>query len=93
MKPDVAAAMRLLIGQVREAIPFDSSESQACTGICNDCSLKLLEYLDTELSDWEARLNAGERPGLGDLSRLGRTSRKVYSVVAARSSAVIGRPK
>jgi hypothetical protein len=83
MKPDTTTAMRALIAQVREAIPFDLPEAQACTGECNGCTVKLLAYLEGELADWEARLAAGERPNLGDLSRVGRTSRKVYRVLAA----------
>ena len=83
MKPDTATAMRRLIGQVRDAIPFGLPEARACTGVCNGCTVKLLDYLDGELADWEARLDAGERPNLGDLDRLGRTSRKVYRALAA----------
>lgn len=81
MKPDVPTAMRNLIREVRTAIPFDLPEAQVCTGVCDGCSVKLLEYLDTLLCDWEARLDAGERPGLAELSRLARTSRKVYGVL------------
>jgi hypothetical protein len=80
-KPDSATAMRLLIAQVRNAVPFDMPEAQVCAGTCDGCSLKLLEVLGNELDGWEARLNAGERPGLKDLSRLANTSRKVYSVL------------
>ncbi|MCG6941352.1 MAG: hypothetical protein LJE69_08880 [Thiohalocapsa sp.] len=82
MKPDTTTAMHQLIARVRDAIPFDLPAAQVCTGECNGCSVKLLAYLDGELSDWEARLAAGERPNFGDLSRLGRTSRKVYRVLA-----------
>lgn len=81
-KPDSARAMRLLIAQVRNAVPFDLPEAQVCNGTCDGCSLKLLEFLGNELDGWEARLDAGERPGLQDLSRLANTSRKVYSVLA-----------
>jgi hypothetical protein len=82
-KPDPSVAMRLLIRQVRDAIPFDLPQAQVCTGLCNGCSVKLLDYLDTQLCNWEVRLAAGERPGLADLSRLGSTSRKVYRALAA----------
>ncbi len=81
MKPDVAAAMRQLIAQVRAAIPFDLPEAQLCTGVCHGCAMKLLDFLDTHLADWEARLDGGERPGLADLSRLASTSRKVHAVL------------
>ena len=75
--------MRGLIAEVRASMPFHLPAAQACTGACDGCSVKLLDYLDGELCAWEARLAAGERPGLGDLSRLERTSRKVYRVLAA----------
>jgi hypothetical protein len=91
MKPDVPTAMRDLIREVRAAIPFDLPEAQVCTGVCDGCSVKLLEYLDTQLSDWEARLDAGERPGLAELSRLARTSRKVYAVLARNG--LVGGPR
>jgi hypothetical protein len=81
-KPDSTTAMRLLIAQVRDAVPFDMREAQVCAGTCDGCSLKLLEFLGNELDGWEARLDAGARPGLRDLSRLAKTSRKVYSVLA-----------
>ena len=81
MKPDTGTAMRLLIAQVRQAIPFDAPAAQVCTGTCDGCSMKLLGFLATELQAWECRLDAGEQPTLGDLSRLARTSRKVYTVL------------
>ena len=84
MKPDTATAMRQMIEQVRDAIPFDRPEAQVCTGLCTGCSVKLLDYLDRQLSEWETRIAAGERPSLADLSRLlGGASRKVYRALAA----------
>ena len=74
--------MGLLIGQIREAIPFGAREAQVCNGACNGCSLKLMDYLDTELQDLEHRLAEGERPNLGDLSRLAPTARKIHTVLA-----------
>ena len=53
------------------------------TGLCTGCSVKLLDYLDRQLSEWETRIAAGERPSLADLSRLGGASRKVYRALAA----------
>ncbi|MBK5940947.1 hypothetical protein [Halochromatium roseum] len=81
MKPDTRTAMYALIAQVRETLPFDAPATQACNGDCQGCSLKLLDYLDGELCGWEQRLVAGETPNLGDLSRLAKTSRKVYAVL------------
>lgn len=82
MKPDTRTAMGLLIGQIREAIPFAAPVAQVCAGTCDGCSLKLMDYLDSELQGWERRLAEGERPNLGDLSRLARTARKVHAVLA-----------
>jgi hypothetical protein len=82
VKPDTRTAMGLLIGQIREAIPFGDREARVCIGACNGCSLKLMDYLDTELQDWEHRLAESERPNLGDLSRLAQTARKIHAVLA-----------
>ena len=81
MKPDTSTAMRELIRQVREALPFDAAESQICAGPCHGCPQKLLTYLDTELDDWERRLDAGDKPDFADLSRLAKTSRRVQGVL------------
>ncbi|KAA6186336.1 hypothetical protein F2Q65_05955 [Thiohalocapsa marina] len=80
-KPDTRTAMRRLIGQVRAALPFESPAARLCDGACNGCSVKLLEFLEAELSDWEQRLGRGERPDFGDLARLAKTSRKVHRVL------------
>jgi hypothetical protein len=88
LKPDTVTAMRLLIAQVRGAIPFDAPQGQVCSADCTGCSQKLLEFLDSELRGWEQRLDAGERPNLGDVSKLGRTSRKVYG--ALERNGVVG---
>ncbi|MGL6070751.1 hypothetical protein [Craterilacuibacter sp.] len=80
-KPDTRDAMRALIDEVRHAMPFQLPIAAICQGICNGCSKKLLEFLDVELLDWEARLNAGESPKLGDIDKLARMSRKVYQVL------------
>ena len=81
MKPDVTNAMLQLIARIRTTFPFDRSEAQICTGPCQGCSLKLLEFLESELDGWEARINAGEHPGLAELSQLIRTSRKIARVL------------
>lgn len=80
-KPDTTTAMRELIEQVRSAIPFDLPEAQVCAGPCEGCSMKLLSFLESELEDWEMRLDQGERPGLKELSRLAKTSRRIYKLL------------
>lgn len=81
MKPDRTIAMQQLIQQVRVAMPFDLPEANLCSGKCNGCSQKLLDYLDTELEDWEYRLKEGERPDFGEIHRIAKTSKKIYQVM------------
>ncbi|MCB1786767.1 MAG: hypothetical protein KDJ33_10985 [Gammaproteobacteria bacterium] len=81
MKPDSATAMQQLIAQIRATFPFDRPQAQVCAGPCQGCSLKLLEFLATEIDAWEQRITAGERPGLAELSQLLRTSRKIARVL------------
>lgn len=73
--------MRNLIRQVRNALPFGAPQAQICAGQCQGCSLKLLEFIDTELQGWETRLAQGEQPNLGDIDRLAKTSKKIYQVL------------
>ncbi|SDX66333.1 hypothetical protein SAMN05421644_1095 [Allochromatium warmingii] len=80
-KPDVPTVMRTLIAQTRATLPFDAPDAQLCSGNCHGCSRKLLEFLDTELMSWEQRLDAGERPGLAELSRLLQTVGKIERVL------------
>lgn len=81
MKPNTQTAMRKLIDDVRAAMPFDMPVDDLCSGICNGCSKKLLDYLDIQLIEWEDRLRSGDVPGLGDLDQLAKTSRKIYKVL------------
>lgn len=73
--------MYQLIDDVRMHFPFDLPRAQVCGDDCRGCSIKLLAFLETELDGWESRLAAGERPGLADLSKLIRTTRKVGRVL------------
>ncbi len=81
MKPKTPVAMRQLINQVRETLPFDAPESYLCTDDCKGCSLKLLEFLDGELINWQHRLDNGEIPTLGDVEYVARLSRKIFKVL------------
>jgi len=81
VKPKTPAAMQQLIKQVREALPFDMPEAYLCDGVCKGCSLKLLDYLDLELTNWEDRLKDGEIPDLADIQRIAKTSRKFHRVL------------
>ncbi len=81
--------MRDIIARVRVAIPLDLPEIQLCGDECRSCSLKLVEFMRAELDNWEARLDAGEKPGLADLSRLERTARKVHAALEKNGLPVI----
>ena len=81
MKPDVPTAMRQLIDEVRHTLPFDLPEARVCNGPCDGCSLKLLDFLEMELEAWERRLDEGEKPGLAELSKLAKTSRRIHRVL------------
>ena len=78
MKPDTRTAMVQLIGQIREAVPFNLSEAEICSGTCQGCARKLLDFLDQELAQWDSFLAQGGKPKLGDISKLAKTSRKIY---------------
>jgi len=62
-------------------MPFELPEANLCSGKCNGCSQKLLDYLDTELEDWEYRLKDNEAPDFGDIQRIAKTSKKIYKVM------------
>ncbi len=78
MKPGTIQAMKNLIIQIREAIPFDTPTSKLCAGPCRGCPKKLLEFLDCELEYWEERLEYGDTPTLGDINTLAKRSKKIY---------------
>ena len=80
-KPDTRAAMRTLIREIRNAMPFGAAQAQVCSDSCAGCSRKLLDYLESELEGWEERLDADARPELRDLSRLAGTARKIHATL------------
>lgn len=82
MKPKTTVVMRDIIRQIRENFPFALSEQELCAQTCSHgCSIKLLEYIDMEINEWEQRLNKGEIPTLGDIQKLSRLSLKIYRVL------------
>ncbi|RDH81764.1 MAG: hypothetical protein DIZ80_12820 [endosymbiont of Galathealinum brachiosum] len=81
MKPKTPEAMQRLIDEIRQVLPFDMPEAYLCDGVCKGCSLKLLDYLDSELAGWESRLYDGEVPCLADIQKLAKSSKKIYKVL------------
>jgi hypothetical protein len=76
--PDTRAAMQKLIGDIRTEVPFDMPTEQLCTNRCVGCPKKLMEYLDMTLEDWTCRLDDGEVPDFGDISKLAKSSLKIH---------------
>ncbi len=81
MKPNTKTAMENLIKEARAKMPFNLSFDGNCEGRCDECPFKLLEYLDTGLSNWEFRLKRGDVPTLGDVHTLGRECREIYEIL------------
>lgn len=81
VKPNTTTAMKNLIDEVRLNMPFGADETQLCSDSCQGCSKKLLEFLETEISDWEQKLQDGIQPNFGDINRMGKTCKKVYVVL------------
>ena len=76
-KPDCVSAMKNLITEVREEFPFTTPEANICGISCVGCPKKLLEIVDTELCDWEAKLNNNVVPKLGEISKLTKLCKNV----------------
>lgn len=81
MKPKTPQAMQQLIDQVRAALPFAMPQGYVCADECKGCSIKLLDYLDLELMDWEDRLLQGDVPSLGDIQRIAKISHRVHKAL------------
>ncbi|MDD5393171.1 MAG: hypothetical protein PHE17_09150 [Thiothrix sp.] len=82
MKPKTTVVMRNIIQQIRENFPFAMSEQELCAETCSHgCSMKLLEYMDMEITEWEQRLDNGEVPNLGDIQKLSKSSTKIYQTL------------
>lgn len=81
-KPNTSDAMKSLIEQIRKTLPFHLSKEQLCSG-CNrhGCAFKLLEYVDSELCDWERRLDSGEVPNFGDIQKLSKVGKKIHKTL------------
>lgn len=76
-KPDCTTAMRQLIASVRSDFPLNEPDANICGISCVGCPKKLLEIVDTELCEWEVKLDDNVTPKLGDISRLGKLCKNV----------------
>lgn len=87
-RPDPGRAMAALIAQIRATLPFDIPAAELCRGPCVGCPKKLLEFMELALADWQAELDAGDVPSLGELQRRGRQAKKVARALAANGLAL-----
>lgn len=82
MKPKTDVVMANIIQQIRETFPFSMSEDELCAETCAyGCPKKLLEYLHTQITEWEQRLEDGETPNFQDIKNLSNTSKKIYKAL------------
>lgn len=82
MKPKTDAVMADIIRQIKETFPFDMSEEEMCGESCSyGCAKNLLEYLHAEITEWERRLEQGEKPNFGDIKNLTKAAQKIHKVL------------
>lgn len=77
IKPSCKDAMLSLIIRVRKEFPFEKPESQICGTSCIGCPKKLLEIVDTDLCEWESKIDNGINPTLNDLHRLAKLCKNI----------------
>lgn len=81
-KPDTKVAMYQLLNVIREHIPFGLKEADMCQGICRGCSKKMMEMLDSEVSQWQADLdNDLADPTLADLVFMEKLARRTEKIL------------
>ena len=82
MKPKTDVVMSDIIHKIKDTFPFSLSEDELCGDTCSyGCTLKLLEYLYMEITDWEERLKDGEIPNFRDIQKITKTSKNIYRVL------------
>lgn len=85
MKPNTSTAMKMLIEQIHDALPFEKPEHEICAGKCVGCPKKMLEYIGSELDHYQCQLDNEESPTLGEISDLARIAKKVHRNMAKNS--------
>ena len=73
--------MRELIAQIKRSLPFDDIDSSFCSDTCRGCSVKLIDFLAMEMSDWEYKLDQGKAPNFKDIIKLAKTAKKIHAVL------------
>ena len=62
---------------MRDDFPLTVSEANICGISCIGCPKKLLELVDAELCEWEVKINNGDIPKFGVISRLAKLCKSV----------------
>ncbi len=81
-KPTTDIVMREIIQQIRIEFPFHLGEAELCTDTCTvGCPLKLLEYMEQEVIEWEQRLDNGDIPDFRDIQNMTKVGKKIHHVL------------
>lgn len=82
MKPKTTVVMKNIIQQIRTDFPFKMTEQELCASTCScGCPIKLLEYMDLEITEWEQRLEDGVIPNFKDIQKLSKSGNKIYKAL------------
>ena len=81
-KPRTIEVMREFICEARASLPLGLSADDICNDDCRGCSIKLIEYIASEIDNWEYRLDQGEIPNFRDLDRFARSGMKIHRALA-----------
>ncbi len=71
-------AMQQLIAQIKQHIPFTLAEAQICQGACVGCPKKMIELLETELSNWQY---SSDLVGLKELKHLENLAHRTHKLL------------
>lgn len=74
--------MRDFLRQARAGLPLGLAADDICNDDCRGCSMKLIEYLASEIDNWEYRLDQGDVPSFRDLDRFARSATRIRRVLA-----------
>ena len=81
MKPNTTNAMYDLISQIKDMLSFEAIKSNVCSQSCSGCSLKLVEFLTTEIEQWEYQLAQGGVPNFNDINKLAKSAKKIKAIL------------
>ena len=80
-KPRTTEVMRDFLRRARGCLPLGLAADEICGDDCRGCSVKLIEYLASEIDNWEYRLDQGDVPNFVDLDRFARSATRIRRVL------------